>query len=433
MAFMIYPMAGLIFALVLLLLLIIIVFFMGKIIGMHRRVQQSLDRVQESVSDNLTGARVIRAFGQEEKERSSFRDLTAKHYFLQMMQGNVAALLNPSTLLTINGGILALLYFGGIRVQAGELTGGEVIALVNYMLQILTELVRTAQLTLLLSRAQACSVRVNEVFAIKNSLPLPAAPLFLHRERFEKEEEILAFDRVTFSYAKASRPALSDVSFSLRRGQTLGIIGGTGSGKTTLIQLIPRFYDVSSGSIRIAGRDIREYDLDSLRSFVGLVEQKTRLFEGTIKSNLAWGRPETNEREMECSIDLSQARTVVEAKEKGLNSPVEQKGSNYSGGQKQRLSIARTLIKEAPLLILDDASSALDYLTDRKLRKSLASLSATKIIVSQRVASIRHADCILLLDKGRIAAMGSHSFLLSESALYREICDSQLTRTEVTE
>ena len=422
MAFSIDTAISLIFLGVIGVLTLIVCLIMGQSVRFYRKVQQKLDLVLGKTSENLSGIRVIRAFSREEKEVEEYRQATRGLYLEQFLVGNVAGLLNPLTYVVVNLGIVAILQTGAVKVNTGSLTQGQVVALVNYMSQILVELVKLANLIILLSKASACAKRINGVFAVKSGLKDGERILDIS----DTEGALIEFDQVGFCYPKAQAESLSSISFQVDPGDTSDIIGGTGSGKSTLACLLLRFYDVTSGCLKIAGRDIREYTLESLRSTIGLVEQKSRLFRGNIRKNLTFGGFEADAGEMDRALEMAQGTEVVANKQGGLEAVVTAGGNNFSGGQKQRLSIARTLVRRPKILILDDSSSALDYATDARLRQALAKLKDTTVfIISQRVSSLRNAKKILVLDDGKMAGFGSHTELLENNALYREICRSQ--------
>lgn len=412
---------------VIVILAIIVSVIMSKSIGLYRNVQRKLDKVLGKTGENLSGIRVIRAFSKEEGEVSEYNDATKDLYNDQVMVGNISALLNPLTYVVVNLGIVAILQAGAIQVNIGNLSTGQVVALINYMSQILVELVKLANLIILLAKASACAKRINEIFDIKSSIK--GGKLKLEINNFEGD--IISFEDVGFAYPKAKQEALSDISFCIKKGETIGIIGGTGSGKSSLINLIPRFYDISRGKIKLAGKDIKEYSLESIRENIALVEQKSRLFRGDIKSNLLWGDNNASEQELYEAATIAQAVDVINSKENKLNSEVAMYGNNFSGGQKQRLSIARSLVKKAGILILDDSSSALDYATDSRLRKAIKQIkNITTLIVSQRIVSIKNADRIIVLDDGKIVGIGTHDELLESNSIYREIYNSQIMSEE---
>lgn len=413
---------------VIVILSIIVAFIMSKSIGLYRNVQRKLDKVLGKTGENLTGIRVIRAFSKEKSEIGEYDTATEDLYNDQLRVGNISALLNPLTYVVVNLGIVAILKAGGIQVNIGNLTTGQVVALINYMSQILVELVKFANLIILLAKASACAKRINEIFDIKSSINGGNSELVLN----DFDGEIITFENVGFAYPKSKEEAISDITFSVRKGETIGIIGGTGSGKSSLINLIPRFYDISRGSIKIAGRDIKDYTLDSIRKNVALVEQKSRLFRGNIRNNLLWGDNSATDEALFEAADIAQATDVINSKEDKLDSEVAMYGNNFSGGQKQRLSIARSLVKRAGILILDDSSSALDYATDSRLRKAIKEIkNITTLIVSQRIVSIKNADRIIVLDDGKIVGIGTHDELLENNPIYKEIHNSQIMAEEV--
>ncbi len=402
--------------------------FMRVTASRYRDIQRGLDEVQLGVSENLEGVRVLRAFRREDAEREAFSATATTVRDRQVATGDISALVNPLTYLVVNCGLIALLWFGGLQVNVGGLTQGQLVALVSYVSQALVELLKLTNLIVLLAKASACAKRINEVFETAPTLAdgtLDAEPA--------ADAPALAFDDVSFSYPGAAGDALSHVSFSLAPGATLGVIGGTGSGKSTLASLALRFYDVTDGEVKVGGNDVRTLTRHTLRRQVSLVEQGATLFSGTIASNLRWGDADASEQDLEAAIATAQATGVVAGKEGGLESEVEQFGRNFSGGQRQRLTIARTLVRRPRVLILDDASSALDFATDAALRRAIArDCAGTAVItISQRVTAVRHADQILVLDGGRQVGLGAHEELLEGCPVYREICESQLTAEEV--
>lgn len=391
----------------------------------YREVQHGLDGVLLSTAEQLEGARVLRAFGREDEERRLFDDLLDGLWHRQVYVGDVSGLMNPLTYAAVNLGLVVVLYVGGISIQAGNLTQGALVALVNYMSQMLVELLKLANLVNTLSKSEACARRVNEVFERVPSMTdgeLSADGL----------SGSIEFCDVTFSYPGAAAPSLSHVSFSARPGQVVGVIGGTGSGKSTLASLLMRFYDATSGSVLVGGRDVRTLTLESLHRLVSIVDQRPRLFSGTIESNLRLAAPDASPDQLEHAVEAAQAADVVAAKG-GVAGAVEQLGRNLSGGQRQRLSIARTLSRGPRILVLDDASSALDLATDARLRHALASEfpGVTQVVISQRISAIRHADLILVLDAGRVVGQGTHEELRRTCDVYEEICASQLEGEEV--
>lgn len=409
----------------------VIVFGIMRITSpLYKKVQGKLDRVTKGARENLSGVRVIRAFGREEEEIRDFSQDNAGLVGMQLFVGRISALMNPLTYAVVNLGIIAVLYAGSRTVNAGGLMSGDIIALVNYMSQILVELVKLANLIVSISRALASLSRVEQVLDTKTAMEFPSGKR-AEEENAAKETDIaVQFEQVGLTYPQSGEESLSDISFTVKRGQTVGIIGGTGSGKTSLVHLIPRFYDATRGQVFLLGRPVQEWEKDSLRKSVAVVMQRVQLFAGTIRSNLLWGNEDASEEDMWNALEMAQARDFVKEKAQGLDEPVEQGGRNFSGGQRQRLTIARAIIRKPEILILDDSSSALDYATDAALRKALAALSprTTVFYVSQRTASIQHADVILVLDDGRIVGKGNHQELLETCEIYREIYDSQFQK-----
>lgn len=422
MAFTIDVKAALVFVVTIPLLSIVVFGIMLWSIPMYKKVQARLDKVLGITRENLSGVRVIRAFCKEDEERREFGERNAALTKLQLMVGRVSAAMNPATYIMINLGIAALIYVGALRVDSGILTQGQVVALYNYMSQILVELVKLASLIITITKALACAGRVSAALDVETDMHGADA---MPKENDTDEE--VRFENVEFSYATGGEPALSGISFSVKKGETMGIIGGTGSGKSSLVSLIPRFYDATGGHVYIKGNDVKDYPLGALREMVGMVPQKAVLFKGTIRENLRWGSADATEEEMERALSDAQALEIVKAKPEGLDSPVAQNGKNLSGGQRQRLTIARALIKKPEILILDDSASALDYATDLALRRSLAALSykPTVFIVSQRASSILHADKIAVLDEGKMVGLGTHDELMQTCPVYREIYYSQ--------
>lgn len=422
MAFTIDVKAALVFVVTIPLLSIVVFGIMLWSIPMYKKVQARLDKVLGITRENLSGVRVIRAFCKEDEERREFGERNAALTKLQLMVGRVSAAMNPATYIMINLGIAVLIYVGALRVDSGILTQGQVVALYNYMSQILVELVKLASLIITITKALACAGRVSAVLDVGSDMHgADTMP-----KESDTDEEV-RFENVEFGYATGGEPVLSGISFSVKKGETMGIIGGTGSGKSSLVSLIPRFYDATGGHVYIKENDVKDYPLGALREMVGMVPQKAVLFKGTIRENLRWGSADATEEEMERALSDAQALEIVKAKPEGLDSPVAQNGKNLSGGQRQRLTIARALIKKPEILILDDSASALDYATDLALRRSLAALSykPTVFIVSQRASSILHADKIAVLDEGKMVGLGTHDELMQTCPVYREIYYSQ--------
>lgn len=424
MAFTIDVKSALIFVVAIPLLAIVVFGIMVWTMPLYKKVQAELDRVLGVTRENLTGVRVIRAFHKEDEEEGKFQRYTKALADSQVFVGKISAVMNPVTYVIVNGAIIALIYVGAIQVNVGNLTQGEVIAIINYMSQILVELVKLANLIITITKALACADRVAGVFEIKNEESLPDAYRVSEKR---KDAPFLEFDHVSLTYAGAGAETLHDMNFVVNRGETVGIIGGTGSGKSSLVNLIPGFYPVTEGAIRLDGTDLKAMPEDELRNRIGMVPQKAVLFKGTIRSNLQWGKPDATEEEMWQAIDVAQAREVVEGKDGKLDARVAQNGKNLSGGQRQRLTIARALVRKPEILILDDSASALDYATDAKLRAALRELegNTTTFIVSQRASTIRHADKIIVLDDGEMAGIGTHDELMKDCEVYKEIYYSQ--------
>lgn len=423
MAFTVDVKAALIFVVVIPVLSVIVFGIMLISIPIFKKVQEGLDRVLGITRENLTGVRVIRAFGEEAHEIQKFDKETDSLKRVQEFAGRVSALMNPLTYIVINGGLMMLIYVGALRVEAGILTQGQVVALVNYMSQILVELVKLANLIITVTKAVACGNRIESIFEIPAGMGQgPSAGAAVAGAAGTVE-----FDHVVLRYHKGGEEALTDIHFKAERGSTIGVIGGTGSGKSSLVNLIPRFYDVEKGAVKVDGRDVREYDLTSLRDKIGVVMQKAVLFKGTIRENLLWGNENATDEELWEALRTAQAEEFVMQKEGKLEEMIEQEGRNLSGGQKQRLSIARALVKKPEILILDDSASALDYATDAALRKSIKEMpgQTTVFIVSQRASSLLHADQIIVLDDGRVTGIGRHEELLRDCETYQEIYYSQ--------
>ena len=427
MAFTIDVKAALIFVVAIPLLAVVVFGIMLISIPLFKKVQGALDMVLGITRQNLTGVRVIRAFNKEQSEIENFDEKNAVLTGLQKFVGKISALMNPVTFIIVNGAIAALIWTGAIRVDAGILTQGQVVALVNYMSQILVELVKLANLIITVTKAVACGNRIQSVFEIKPSMEEGSTKYSAQ----PKDGYAVEFKNVNLCYNDGADNSLTGIDFSVKKGETVGIIGGTGSGKSSLVGLIPRFYAATQGEVLVDGINVNEYSFDELRAHVGIVMQKAVLFKGTIRENLKWGRNDATDEELWEAIDAAQAREFVETKEGGLDFEIAQGGKNLSGGQKQRLTIARALVRKPDILILDDSASALDYATDAKLRAAIAALpgNMTVFIVSQRTASIMHADKIIVLDDGQMAGMGTQKELLENCEVYKEIYNSQFKTT----
>lgn len=427
MAFTIDVKCALIFVVAIPLLSIVVFGIILSTIPMYKKVQSRLDQVLGITRENLTGVRVIRAFHQEAKEEERFRENNEALSAMQIFVGKISACMNPVTYVIVNGAIIALIYTGAVQVNIGNLSQGEVVAIINYMNQILVELVKLANLIVTMTKALACADRVASVFDIGADAAYVGAQNQKLADKVDKSAPFLDFKHVSLTYQGAGAPTLQDMNFTVNRGDTVGIIGGTGSGKTSLVNLIPGFYPATEGEILLEGRDIRTMSDEELRGRIGVVPQKAVLFKGTVRSNLQWGKPDATEEEMWKALELAQASEVVDGKPGKLDATVAQNGKNFSGGQRQRLTIARALVREPEILILDDSASALDYATDAKLRAALRTLEdkTTTFIVSQRASTIRHADKIIVLDDGEIAGVGTHDELLKDCTVYQEIYYSQ--------
>ncbi len=429
MAFTVDVKAALVFVVAIPLLSVIVFGVMLITMPLYRKVQSYLDQVLLATRENLTGARVIRAFNKEDSERERFEESNQLLTDAQKFVGRISGLMNPLTYIIVNGAIIVLIYVGALRVDAGILTQGQVVALVNYMSQILVELVKLANLIITVTKAFACGNRIESVMKVK---PDMKSGELLWKNAFpeKKTQEhapFIEFDHVSLTYSGAGGESLSDISFRAERGQTIGVIGGTGSGKSSLVNLIPRFYDATEGEIRINGENIRKYDVEDLRRHIGVVLQKAVLFKGTIAQNLRWGKEDASDADLERALEISQAKEFVSSKAGGTDFMIEQSGRNLSGGQKQRLTIARALVRRPEILILDDSASALDFATDAALRGAIRKMEEkpTVFIVSQRAASILYADQIIVLDDGRVAGIGTHKDLLAGCPEYQEIYYSQ--------
>lgn len=439
MAFTIDVKAALLFVVTIPLLAVVVFGIMAVTMPMYRKVQAGLDAVLGATRENLTGVRVIRAFHKEEEEIDSFEKKNDTLANLQLVVGKISALTNPVTYIIINAATILLLYTGAVRVDEGSITQGQVVALVNYMSQILVELIKLANLIITITKALACANRIESIFEVKSSMQWESltgsGSTGAEKEAAKKggqtagEEPAVEFDHVHLTYAGAGAESLSDIDIRVRRGQTIGIIGGTGSGKSSLVNMIPRFYDATQGTVRVNGRDVKEYGMETLREKIGVVPQRAVLFRGTIRENLQWGKKNATDEELWEALSLAQAKSFVEEKEGGLDAPVAQEGRNFSGGQRQRLTIARALVGKPEILILDDSASALDYATDAALRQALKTLQKTTVfIVSQRASSIQHADQIVVLEDGEMAACGTHEALLKDCQVYQEIYFSQFEK-----
>lgn len=429
MAFTIDVKCALIFVVAIPLLSVVVFGIILSTIPMYKKVQSKLDQVLGITRENLTGVRVIRAFHQEAKEEERFRENNEALSAMQIFVGKISACMNPVTYVIVNGAIIALIYTGAVQVNIGNLSQGEVVAIINYMNQILVELVKLANLIVTMTKALACADRVASVFEIGADAAYAEQSVQDQKlaDQIDKKAPFLNFKHVSLTYQGAGAPTLQDMNFTVNRGDTVGIIGGTGSGKTSLVNLIPGFYPATEGEILLEGRDIKTMSDEELRGRIGVVPQKAVLFKGTIRSNLQWGKPDATEDEMWKALELAQAAEVVEGKDGKLDATVAQNGKNFSGGQRQRLTIARALVRKPEILILDDSASALDYATDAKLRAALRTLEdkTTTFIVSQRASTIRHADKIIVLDDGEIAGIGTHEELLKDCTVYQEIYYSQ--------
>lgn len=426
MAFTVNVRAAMVFVVTIPLLSIVVFSVMAASLPLYKKVQSSLDTVLSHTRENLEGTRVIRAFNKQNDEIDSFNRDNELLTNMQQVVGRISALTNPLTFIIINIATIAVIVSGGKQVYAGILTQGEVVALVNYMSQILVELIKLANLIVQVTKAVACGNRIADVLSIPSKLPEKNPKLIGAKDGAPEVE----FDHVCMTYEGAADETLTDISFTVQKGQTIGIIGGTGSGKSSLVNLIPRFYDATKGTIRIQGNDINDYDAVQLRDKIGVVMQKAVLFAGTIADNLRWGKNDATEEEMWKALDIAQATEVVKGKEGGLDYMIEQGGKNLSGGQKQRLTIARAVVKDPDILILDDSASALDFATDASLRAALKNMHGDKtiFIVSQRTSSIQFADNIIVLDDGQMVGFGPHEELLETCETYKEIYDSQFKK-----
>ena len=457
MAFTIDVKAALIFVVTIPVLSVVVFGIMMVTMPLYKKVQGGLDRVLGITRENLTGVRVLRAFNKEESEIARFEESNDGLTSMQKYVGKISALMNPVTYIIINGAVIVLIWIGAWRVEGGIITQGAVVALVNYMSQILVELIKLANLIITITKAIACGNRIQGIFEIQTSMKDPrdsdgkdGSEAFhrneafhgsgefqgdeLSRERAAQQDGVPAvrFENVGLTYKNAGAESLTDINFTAYKGQTIGVIGGTGSGKSSLVNLIPRFYDATRGRVLVCGKDVREYSLEELRRKVGVVLQKAVLFKGTIRENLLWGKEDATDEEIYRALDISQAREFIDTREGGLDAPVAQGGKNLSGGQKQRLTIARALVRSPEILILDDSASALDFATDARLRKAVREMkdSPTVFLVSQRASSIRYADQIIVMDDGEMAGIGTHEELLESCPAYQEIYYSQFEKAK---
>lgn len=429
MAFTIDFKAAMIFVITIPLLSVVVFGIMLSSIPLYKKVQSQLDRVLGITRENLTGVRVIRAFNKEEEEISHFKTENEQFTRLQTFVGKISALMNPLTFVIVNSAILVLVWTGAWRVEGGILTQGAVVALVNYMSQILVELIKLADLIINITKAVACGNRIQKVLEVEPSMENGSKECI---EEKNTQENAVDFNHVSLTYSGAGAPSLTDIDLHVKTGQTIGIIGGTGSGKTSVVNLIPRFYDATQGNVLVLGKPVKEQDMESLRSQIAIVPQKAVLFAGTIRENMKWGKEDATDEEIMEALTIAQAAEVVQKKEGGLDAFVEQGGKNLSGGQRQRLTIARALVRKPRILILDDSASALDFATDAALRKAIREMknAPTVFIVSQRTSSIRFADQILVLDDGKSVGVGTHDELLTTCSVYKEIYDSQYKKTD---
>lgn len=437
MAFTIDVKAALVFVVTIPLLSIIVFGIMLISIPLYKNVQSALDKVLGITRENLTGSRVIRAFNKEDDEKVHFNENNDLLTRAQIYVGKISALMNPLTYVIINGAIVVLVWTGAVRVDNGYITQGEVVALINYMSQILVELVKLANLIININKSIACGNRIQSIFEMQPSITDGSGQKVDKvqtdtADRSEEAEYAVEFSHVGLTYAGAGDESLTDIDFKVKKGETIGIIGGTGSGKSSVVNLIPRFYDVTSGFIKVDGKDVKDYPLEELRGKIGTVLQKAVLFHGTIRENLKWGNPDATEEDLNRAITVAQAKEFVDNKEGRLDFEIEQGGKNLSGGQRQRLTIARAVVKKPEILILDDSASALDFATDAALRKAIREMEGetTVFIVSQRAASIQHADRIVVLDDGKIVGLGTSEELLESCEVYQEIYNSQFKKQE---
>ena len=429
MAFTVDVKAALVFVVTIPLLSVVVFGVMLVSIPLYKRVQNALDKVLGITRENLTGSRVIRAFNKEQDEMEHFNESNDALTKVQLYVGKISALMNPLTYVIINGAIVVLVWVGALRVDNGYITQGAVVALINYMSQILVELIKLANLIININKSIACGNRIESIFELQSSIKEPETTKTLPKESGDVPE--IEFSHVCLTYAQAGEESLTDIDFTVKKGETIGVIGGTGSGKSSVVNLIPRFYDATKGSVKVEGRDVREYTLEDLRGRIGMVLQKAVLFKGTIRENMCWGNENATDEEIMQALEIAQAKEFVDKKEGGLDFLVEQGGKNLSGGQRQRLTIARAIVKKPDILILDDSASALDFATDAKLRMAIRDMEnrATVFIVSQRAASIMYADKIIVLDDGQVVGMGTHEELLAGCEVYQEIYYSQFKKS----
>lgn len=427
MAFTVDIKAALIFVVTIPMLSIVVFGIMIVSMPLYKKVQAALDKVLGRTRENLAGARVIRAFCKEEQEIAAFTEDNEQLLQVQVFVGKISAAMNPLTYIIVNGALVVLLWTGAIRVDEGIITQGAVVALVNYMSQILVELIKLANLIIQITKALACAKRIESVFAVENS-----QEIMQETASNATTEDMVRFDHVSLTYHGGGEESLTDIDFTVKKGQTIGIIGGTGSGKTSVVNLIPRFYDATKGTVSIKGKDVKSYDMTELRKMIGIVPQKAVLFHGSIRENLLWGNENATDADIEQAIEISQSKEFLDTKEGRLDFMVAQGGKNLSGGQKQRLTIARAIVRKPEILILDDSASALDFATDAKLRKAIREMAddMTVFIVSQRTSSIQYADQIIVMDDGEVAGIGTHDSLLAENEVYQEIYYSQYERKE---
>ena len=437
MAFQVNVRAALIFVVAIPLLSIVVFGILLISMPLYKKVQKQLDRVLLTTRENLLGARVVRAFNRQQDEMKKFDEENSLLVNSQVFVGKISALMNPITYVIVNGATIILIWTGAWQVEGGIITQGAVVALVNYMSQILVELVKLANLIITISKSLACANRISAVFEETSSIEDKAGTVVLaaNAEAAQEQPAKVEFAAMDFAYAGSSENALSQISFQAMRGQTIGIIGGTGSGKSTLVNLIPRFYDATGGRVLVDGVNVKDMPLQALREKIGIVPQKAVLFKGTLRDNIRWGKPDATDEEIYHALEIAQARDFVDSKDEGLDLMIQQGGKNLSGGQKQRLTIARALVRNPEILILDDSASALDFATDAALRKAIRenTKDMTVFLVSQRATTIKNADQILVLDDGNLVGRGTHKELLDTCEVYREICFSQLSEKEVRE